>query len=213
VRTSWLAWARTHKLLAILVPVLVIVLAAGAAIASTSGGSTASGQGGAGANSGTVDIGSASSSPAPTTSGSSHKAGTADAGKPVTVATQPATTSGEKWVTGPASRLLGAVNTDVGKISADLQAGKDSAAQKLGALLTADAKAALDGPMPPVDSTVYRAALEDFEQVGTDTTSGDFSKTSPLLTTANVDVMSVTAAANLSAPANPPAQDNDPNDG
>ena len=122
-------------------------------------------------------------------------------------------TTGEKWITGPAGKLLSAVNTDVGKISADQRAGNGNAAKDLGALLTADAKAALDGPMPPVRTAVYRAALEDFEQIGNDTASGNFGKTSSLLTTANLDIMSVTTAANKTAPVNSAAQVNDPSDG
>ena len=86
--------------------------------------------------------------------------------------TQPAATKGEKWLTGPAGKLLSTVNTDVGKISADQRAGMGSAEKAVGALLAADAKAALDGPMPPVRAAVYRTALEDFEQIGDDAVSG-----------------------------------------
>jgi hypothetical protein len=102
-------------------------------------------------------------------------------------------TTGQKWLTGPAGKLLSAVNTDVGKISADQRAGNGNAAKSLGTLLITDAEAALDGPMPPVRAAAYRTALGDFEQIGRETVSGKFASTSSLLTTA--------------------AQVNDPNDG
>jgi hypothetical protein len=224
-----MAWARTHKLIATLIPVLVIVLAVGAAIASSGGGKTgttaassASGKDSSVAGSGTAGSGTAGSgtigsgagkSGAAASSGSSHGGGSiTGVGRPVHAPTQPAVTKGEKWVTGPAGKLLSAVNADVGKIGADQRAGKDRAAKDLGALLTADAKAALDGPMPPVDTAVYRTALEDFEQIGKDTASGNFSKTSSLLTTANLEIINVTTAANLAAPVNSAAQVNDPSD-
>jgi hypothetical protein len=211
---------RTHLLLATLIPVLVIVAAVGAAMASGGGGKTGTtAASGAGGKDGSVAIGGtfgsgSGKSGAVAGSGSNHGGGnTTGAGQSVHVPTQAAVTKGEKWVTGSAGKLLSAVNADVGKISADQRAGKDSAAKDLGPLLTADAKAALDGPMPPVDTAVYRAALRDFEQIGKDTASGNFSKTSSLLTTANLDITSVTTAANLAAPVNSAAQVNASGDG
>jgi hypothetical protein len=220
VRASCVAWVRTHKLLATLIPVLVIVLAVGAAMASSGGGkagSTAAGSGGgndsSAASGGTVSS-AAGKSGAIAGGGSGHGGGSVTVvGQQVHAPTQPAVTKGEKWITGPAGQLLSAVNTEVGRISADQRAGKDGAAKNLGPLLTADAKAALAGPMPPVRAAIYRTALKDFEQIGTDTASGNFSKTSSLLTTANLDILSVTTAANLAAPANSAAQVGDPSDG
>ena len=214
-RTSCAAWVRAHKLLAMLVPVLVIALAVGAAMASSGGGNArpaAAGSGG-GTDSVAASTGAGTSS-AVKGSGSSHRGGSpAVVGKQVHVPTQPAATKGEKWLTGPAGKLLSTVNTDVGKISADQRAGMGSAEKSLGALLAADAKAALDGPMPPVRAVVYRTALEDFEQIGEYAVSGNFSKSDSLLTTANLDLMSVTTAANTTAPVNSPAQVNDPHAG
>jgi hypothetical protein len=204
-----------HKLLAMLIPVLVIALAAGAAIASSGGGKagTTGASSGGGTDSVAANTG-AGQSRAANGSGSSHRGGSSTGvAKQIQVPTQPAVTKGEKWITGPAGQLLSAVNTDAGKISADQRAGKGNAAKDLGAQLAADAKAALDGPMPPVRTAVYRAALEDFEQIGKDTVSGNFGKTSSLLTTADLDIMSVTTAVNVAAPANSAAQVNDPSDG
>jgi len=215
-RDSWVGWVRAHKLLATLIPVLVIVLTVGAVIASSGGGKTAATAAVSGGGKATSAASSgAGKSGAVALSGSSRRGGnTTGVGRPVhTEPTQPAVTKGEKWVTGPAGKLLSAVNADVGKISADQRAGKGSKAKALGARLTADARAALNGPMPPVDTAVYRVALEDFEQIGKDTASGGFSKTSSLLTTANLDIVRVTTAANLAAPVNSPAQVSDPSEG
>jgi hypothetical protein len=213
-RTSCAAWVRAHKLLAMLVPVLVIALAVGAALASSGGGKAGSAAAGNGGGTDSVAAGAgAGTSSAVKGSGTSHRGGSPAVGKQVHVPTQPAATKGEKWLTGPAGKLLSTVNTDVGKISADQRAGTGSAEKSLGALLAADAKAALDGPMPPVRAAVYRTALEDFEQIGEDFVIGSFSKSDSLLTTANVDLMSVTTAANTTAPVNSTAQVNDPHDG
>ena len=204
-RTSWVSWVRAHKPLGTLMPVLVIVLAAGGAVACSGGGTPGSGAGTSAA---------ANSTASSSSSANGHGgAKVTKASKPVDVPVQAAVTKGEKWLTGPAGQLLSTVNTDEGKISADQRAGKDSAAKSLGPLLTADARAALDGPMPPVRAAIYRTALEDFEQIGQDVVSGNFSKTTSLLTTANLDIMSVTTAANTVAPVNSAAQVGDPNDG
>jgi hypothetical protein len=119
-------------------------------------------------------------------------------------------TRGAKWMTGSAGELLTAVNADLGKVAADQQAGEYSAAKIVGVRLAAAAKAALDGPMPPADAVLYRSALKDFEQVGTDTASGSFSKAGPLLAAANLGLMKVTEAVDLPA-ASAPENMTDPN--
>ena len=124
---------------------------------------------------------------------------------------QAAVTKGEKWVTGRADKLLAAVNADLGRLSAAERAGHDAAARAAGARLAADARAALAGPMPPVQATAYRSALNDLRQAGTDIAGGNFGKAGRLLATGTVILPQVTAAVNLPAPANPPAPVNDPN--
>jgi hypothetical protein len=197
-----------------LIPALVIVLAVGAAvaIAGSGGGKAGSTAASSGGGTGSLAASGGAGKSGAVSSRSSHGGSVATVGKQVHAPAQPAVTTGEKWITGPAGKLLSVVNTDVGKISADQRAGNRNAAKDLGALLTADAKAALDGPMPPMRTAVYRAALEDFEQIGNDTVSGNFGKTGSLLTTANLDVMSVTTAANKTAPVTSAAQVNDPSD-
>jgi hypothetical protein len=214
-RTSCAGWVRAHKLAAMLLSVLVIALAVGATLASSGGGNAGSAAAGSGGGTDSAAAGTgAGPSSAVKGSGSSHGGGkSAGSGGQIHVPTQPAVTKGEKWLTGPVGKLLSTVNTDVGKISADQRAGMGSGEKSLGALLAADAKAALDGPMPPVRAAVYRTALEDLEQIGEDAVSGSFGKSGSLLTTANLDLMSVTTAANTTAPVNSPAQVNDPSDG
>ena len=71
-----------------------------------------------------------------------------------------ATTGGARWLTGPAGKLLTALDADVGRLGAALRAGQSGAAGRAGARLAADARAALDGPAPPADAGIYRSALE-----------------------------------------------------
>jgi hypothetical protein len=123
---------------------------------------------------------------------------------------QPAVTRGAKWVTGPVDKILTDVNADLGTVDADQRAGKYAAVRISGAQLAADAGAALAGQMPPVDAAIYRSALKDYEQIGVDAASGNFSKASPLVAAATLNLMKVTAAVDQSAPANSSAQVNDP---
>ena len=191
-----------------LTPAILVVVVAGIAlavglVAMRSGGGTTgtSGPGGAGGSRGTI----------PASGASSGKAGSATPSIRADPPQAPAT-RGAKWITGPAGRLLAAVTTDLGKISAEQRSGDNSAARSAGARLTADARAALNGPMPPVDAVVYRSTLNDLEQLGADTASGDFRAATALLATANLGIVNVTAAVNSAAPANPPARVNDPSD-
>ena len=169
---SWVAWARAHKPAVAVLSALVLAVAAVAAIA-------ASGSGGGGT------AGQAAPSVSATPSGDA-----------VTEPPQLAVTKGAKWLTGPAGKLLDAVTADVGRINADQQSGNEGAARRVGTRLAADALAALNGPMPPVDGSLYRSALLDFEQAGTDTAAGRFRAASALVAPASVRIATVTAAAN-----------------
>ena len=215
MRTSWVAWGRKHKLLAVLIPAVLVVLAGGIAVASSGGAkSTAASTtsaGGAIASSGSAKGGGAQDRGA---SGSSPGV----VGKPDSVSgkavhadpPQAPATRGAKWLTGRAGKLLHAVNADMGKVSAYERSGKRSKAKSAGVQLAAAARAALDGPMPPVDARIYRSALEDFEQIGMDAARGNFRAASSLLTPASLGIVKVTAAVNMSAPVNPPARVSDP---
>ena len=118
------------------------------------------------------------------------------AGPPFILPETAAVTKGAKWLTGPPGKLLAAVNADVGRLSAAERAGHLGAAKIAGTQLAANAKAALDGPMPPVDATVYRSALKDFVTAGTSAADGDFSKATRLSNVGITGITEVTAAAN-----------------
>ncbi len=126
-----------------------------------------------------------------TTTLASHRAG-----PPFILPETAAVTKGAKWLTGPPGKLLAAVNADIGRLSTAERAGKQGAAKIVGTQLAADAKAALDGPMPPVDATVYRSALKDFVSAGTSAADGDFSKATRLSNVGIIGITEVTAAAN-----------------
>jgi hypothetical protein len=192
VRTSAEARARKRKLLALLIPaaLLVVLVASVAAVVSSGGGG--------GGN---------------TRASVKEKITSAHARRAIVAPTQAAVTRGAKWVTGPANKLLTAVNTDLGNVSEDQRAGNYSAAKGAGTQLAAAARAALDGPMPPADAAVYRSALKDFQKIGTDTASGNFRAANSLVVAANLGIMRVASAADPPAPVNQSAGDNDPNDG
>ncbi len=114
-----------------------------------------------------------------------------------------AVTKGAKWLTGPAGKvLLKAVLADLGRLSTAERAGRQGAAKIAGTQLATDAKAALNGPMPPEDAKVYQSALKDFETAGTYAASGDFSKAAPFLNAGEGDITKVTAAVNRPAAVN-----------
>ena len=216
MRTSWVAWGRKHKLLAVLIPAVLVVLAGGIAVASSGGGgkgpAASSGAGtGIVASSGAAKGDGAQVGGA--ISGSSRGVGKPDSvgGKAVHAALQAPVTRGAKWVTGRGGKLLDAVTADMGKVSGDERTGKKSAAKSAGAKLAAAAGAALNGPMPPVDARIYRSALKDFEQIGTDAARGKFRAASSLLAPASLGIVQVTAAVNQPAPVNPRAPVSGPN--
>ncbi len=133
----------------------------------------------------------AASSSGGTTTSASHRAG------PTFILPETAAvTKGAKWLTGPGGKLLAAVNSDIGRLRTAERARKQGAAKIVGTQLAADAKAALDGPTPPVDAAVYQSALKDFVAAGTSAAGGDFSKATRLSNVGIVGITEVTAAAN-----------------
>jgi hypothetical protein len=179
------SWARRHKARAALLAALMLAGAILIIVILSSGGGTT----GAGT----------------TAAGGQPAGGTAPAAR-VAVATV-----GDKWLSGPAGKLLNAVNADLGTLSTAESAGQGSVAQTAGTRLAADAKAALGGPMPPVDAKVYQAALQDFEKTGGYAAGGAFSKATPLLNAAERDITKVTSAVDLPATVRGPAAVIEPN--
>lgn len=111
-----------------------------------------------------------------------------------------AVTKGDRWVTGSAGKLLAAMNTDIGKLSAAQRAGQRDTTKAAGTRLASAARTALAGPMPPEAAKLYRSALSDLESAGTMSASGNFSKARPLLNAGEVKITKVTAMVNRTAP-------------
>jgi hypothetical protein len=107
-----------------------------------------------------------------------------------------AATGGARWLTGRAGKILTALNADIGRLSAAQRTGDHQAASTAATRLAADARAALAGPPPPSDASVYRSALRDFERAGTDIASRKYVAASHLIAAANVGITKVTSAAN-----------------
>jgi len=160
------AAVRTQKVRAVLLSALVLVLTIGIILAVSGRGGTT------------------------TTTSASHRAGPTFILPQTTVVPK-----GAKWLTGPAGKLLSAVNADIGRLSTAETAGKQGAAKIAGTQLAGDAKAALDGPMPPAAATVYQSALKDFVTAGTSAANGDFSKAKRLSQVGMIGITEVTAAA------------------
>jgi hypothetical protein len=138
----------------------------------------------------------------------------AGAGHPAAPASprEAAVTRGGKWLTGQASKLLAAVNTDQGQLAAAERAGRHQAAQSAGAQLARDARDALAGPTPPSHAKLYASGLNDLERAGSDAAHADFSKVTRLLLVGNGEIAKVVATLNYPAPASQPAAVNDPNE-
>jgi hypothetical protein len=105
-----------------------------------------------------------------------------------------ATTRGARWLTGRAGRLLQAVNTDVGRLSAAERAGSQVRAKAAGTALAAAARAALRGPMPPVGAKLYRSALNDLRKAGSYAARGEFDKSRARMPSGENGITKVTAA-------------------
>ena len=138
---------------------------------------------------------------------------TAGAGHPAGAAPrEAAVTRGGKWLTGPATRLLAAVNTDLGQLNTAERAGRHQAAQSAGGQLARDARAALSGPTPPAHAKLYTSGLKDLEKAGSDAARGDFSKVARLLLVGNSEIAKVVATLNYPAPASQPGAVSGPNE-
>ncbi len=107
--------------------------------------------------------------------------------------------SEQKWFAGPGGVLLKTVESDLGTLTSDAQAGATSAGKNDGMRLEADARAALSRPMPPTDAQDYARALNDFAATGGLTANGHFTDATTLLDSGVKEIAKVTAAANLAA--------------
>ncbi|HEX3960710.1 MAG TPA: hypothetical protein VHZ03_29505 [Trebonia sp.] len=174
---SWMAWARAHRPAVVVLSLLVLAVAVGVTTA-------AAGSGGPGEARGVTAVGASAAGTDPP---------------------RPAASGAATWLTGPPGKLLDAVTADAGRIAADQRAGSSAAARRDGTRLAGDAAAALRGPMPPVDASLYRFALRDFQQAGVDTASGNRRAASDLLTPASLNVVTITATLNSESHTDSPA--------
>jgi hypothetical protein len=186
-RRPWVrAWLAGHRSTAAVLGALVAAAVASAIVAA--GGGTGAGTPGPGAR----PIGGTTSAP-------------------ITPAPEASVMAADNWLTGPADKVLGSLNADVVNVSKALRAGERGTEARAGRQLAAAAKAALDGPMPPVDAALYRSALADLDKAGTDTAAGQPGAVGSLLIAGTTDITKVTAAADLVAPAGPSGPVPEPN--
>jgi hypothetical protein len=166
----------------------------------------------AGIVAGTVACSAGGGQPAASTGGSTGStAGSPHATGSPAPASAVAVRKCDKWLTGPSEQLLSAVNANVVGVSkALLNHQHGPAVTTPGRRLAAAAKAALDGPAPPLDAGVYRSGLTDLRQAGTDAASGQTEAVEPLLTAGITAITKVTAAADLVAPTGHPPASGDP---
>ncbi|HUJ05313.1 MAG TPA: hypothetical protein VLX31_04280, partial [Streptosporangiaceae bacterium] len=143
----------------------------------------------------------------PTLGSGGHRPAAAPRSSPTgTRSAAPATTSGERWLTGPAGRLIGAINADLGHLTAAKRARNHAAVRRAAALLAAAARAALRGPMPRRQARAYVSALRDFARAGAEIAAGHLGPAAALLASANAGITQVTAAADAPANAGQPAR-------
>src|SRR5579859_2820259 len=81
-------------------------------------------------------------------------------------------TRAARWLGGPAGHLLRTVNADLGRLATAERSGQPGPARQAGLRLSADAKAALLGPAPPLAGRLYRAALTELERAGRSAAAG-----------------------------------------
>jgi hypothetical protein len=114
-------------------------------------------------------------------------------------------TRAARWLGGPAGRLLSAVNADLGQLAVAERSGKPGPARLAGQRLTADAKAALLGPAPPLAARLYRAALAELERAGRGAAAGRLRAADASLRAGESTITKATAVANSPATAGVPA--------
>jgi hypothetical protein len=180
-----------HKAVAIAIPVLLVMVAGSIAAAVT-----------AGAGKPPVALGGRTG-PGAVATPSTSAAGTGNGAGTTTAAEQAILAKDGKWLTGPAGKLLGTVNADLGRLTKAQLAREHNAAKSAGARLAVAAKAALGGPMPPVDAALYRVALTDLGKAGTNAAAGDFAAAKSPQTAGTAVLAMVIAATDPVAPPAP----------
>jgi hypothetical protein len=135
--------------------------------------------------------------------GAGHPARTAAA--PRTALVPGSGTRAARWLAGPAGKLLSAVNADLGRLTVAERAADPRAARPAGLRLSADARAALLGPAPPLAARQYRSALAELERAGRSAAQGRMRAAAAGLRAGESTITKVTAVANSPARAGAPA--------
>lgn len=110
-------------------------------------------------------------------------------------------TRAARWLGGPAGRLLSAVSGDLGRLAVAERSQKPGPARQAGLRLTADAQAALLGPVPPRAARLYRAALTELVQAGRSAAAGRLRAAGARLRAGESTITKATALANSPATA------------
>jgi hypothetical protein len=134
--------------------------------------------------------------------GSGHPARTAAAPRAAAVAGSG--TRAARWLAGPAGKLLSAVSADLGRLTVAERAADPRKARPAGLRLSADARAALRGPAPPLAARLYRSALTELEQAGRSAADGRMRAAAASLRAGESTITKVTAVANSPAGAGAP---------
>jgi len=134
--------------------------------------------------------------------GGGHPARTAAA--PDSAAIPSSGTRSARWLAGPAGTLLSAVSADLGRLTLAERAADPRPARRAGLRLSADARAALLGPAPPLAARLYRSALTELERAGRGAASGRLRAAEASLRAGESTITKVTAIANSPAGAGAP---------
>ena len=101
---------------------------------------------------------------------------------------------------GPAGKLLSAVSADLGRLTVAERAADPRPARQAGLQLSADARAALLGPPPPLAARLYRSALTELDRAGRSAAAGRMRAAEASLRAGEATITKVTAVANSPLP-------------
>jgi len=109
-------------------------------------------------------------------------------------------TRAARWLAGPAGKLLSAVSADLGRLTVAERAADPRPARQAGLQLSADARAALLGPPPPLAARLYRSALTELDRAGRSAAAGRMRAAEASLRAGEATITKVTAVANSPLP-------------
>jgi hypothetical protein len=113
-------------------------------------------------------------------------------------------TRAARWLAGPAGKLLGTVSADLGRLTVAERAAGPGPARRAGLRLSADARAALLGPPPPLAKRLYLSALTELDRAGRSAANGRTRAAEASLRAGESAITKVTAVVNSPARAGAP---------